>query len=132
MATENVTGMFDGFVEVVDERTSFVSRVPREWLDDPRLGRFIARTNAQLALDRELPTPPANATKKDLLAYAADAGISTEGADTKGDVLVALEPYLATSDEEPDEEPAGAPLTDGDPSTPTDAPAAGDNTTPSN
>ena len=124
MAAETPTG--DGFVEVVDERTSYVSRVPAEWLDDPRLGRFIKKTNAQLALDHELPAPPSDATKDDLFAYAASAGVDTEGLRTKADVLDALAPYLASSDS--DEAPTSdADGSGDDPTAHPTTPAAGDN-----
>lgn len=123
MAGHNpVTGAPD-FVEVIDENTGLTQQVPREWLEDPILGRSIARTNTQLALDHELPAPPSDAKVADLRDYAIDAGIDVDalGLKTKADYTAALEPFLAAPvDEDTDD-------SDTDPSetNPNNTPAAG-------
>jgi hypothetical protein len=101
MTEQSVTGMYDGFVEVVNDNTGNVERVPREWLDDPRLGRFIQRTNAQLALDHALPPLPADAKLAELRDYATSAGLDVEGASTKADFQALLEPVTAVPGEDP-------------------------------
>lgn len=123
MNAENVTG--DLFVEAVDTRTGRTQRVPAEWIDDPKLGRFLEKSLPQLALDGELPPLPADAKLADLRDYATAAGLDVEGATTKADFQALLEPVTADPADDSDDDSESS-------TTPTDAPAAGDNTTPSN
>ena len=115
----------DGLVEVIDTSTQKVQRVPADWLDNPRTGRFFEKTLAQLALEHELPVPPADLKVAELRDYAAAAGVEVADDAKKADILAALEPYLAVHEDEQDEEQNP----DGDvpPVDPT-TPAAGDNT----
>lgn len=99
MTGTNPTG--DDKVEVVDTNTGIVQRVPADWLDDPRLGRFITKTTAQLALDGELPPLPSDAKLAELRDYATAAGLDVEGARTKADFEALLEPVTAVPGEDP-------------------------------
>lgn len=87
----------DEFTEVYDTRTGFTSRVPKHWVGDPVLGRFIQVTAEQRELDG------ARAAQEQADAEEAEAAAAAEMAETTvPDDSVAVEvPVVA---ERPDEE----------------------------
>lgn len=87
----------DGFVEVIDTRTDKVQMVPRDWLDNPVLGRFIERTLGQRAIDGELGAAPSDeSSMADIRQFASDAGIDVSGLRSKEDLLGAIRAVVGT------------------------------------
>lgn len=85
------------FVDVIDSRTSITQRVPRAWLGDPVLGRFITKTPAQRALDGELGQAPTDdSTVPEIRAFARDADIDVAGLTKKDELLAAVYAAVGT------------------------------------
>lgn len=135
------------FVDVYSITTGLKQRVPREWLDDPKLGRDFRKTPSQRELDGELPARPAgDATAKEIEAFAEAAEIDLSGIKKNADKLVAIEQAMgpapvqegvvAVEPEPPVDDPLApekVARVDGPPTTSTDdtgssdeTPAAGD------
>lgn len=114
----------DNFVEVVDTNTGITQRVPREWLGDPVLGRFIAKTPNQRALDGELgQVPDEDATIDDLRNFAKDADIDLGGAKKKADIRGRILEQVG-GEQLPDPQPPGVDVEVGSgPVEPLDRPA---------
>lgn len=83
------------FVDVYVAATGAKQRVPREWLDDPKLGPPFRKTPSQRELDGELPARPAgDASSKEIEAFAEAAEIDLTGVKKNADRLVAIEEAL--------------------------------------
>lgn len=83
------------FVDVYSTVNGLKQRVPREWLDDPILGRDIRKTPSQRELDGELPDRPAgDASAKEIGEFAEAADLDLSGSKTNADKLVAIEQAL--------------------------------------
>lgn len=81
----------DGMTEVYDTRTGVPHRVPPHFLDDPILGRFLAKTPAQRLLDGDLGDRPTIASSvAEIRAFAETAGIDVTGLKSKDDLLEAV------------------------------------------
>jgi hypothetical protein len=80
------------FADVYSLTTGRKQRVPRAWLDDPVLGRDFRKTPSQREFDGELPPrPAADATAKEIDAFAAAAEIDLSGIRKNDDKLVVIE-----------------------------------------
>lgn len=121
----------DGFTEVYDTRTGFVSRVPAHFIDDPMVGRFFKKTPAQLVLDCDLGDPPTEeSTAAQIRDFAARAEIDVTGLRTKDDLYDAVKTALGGEADLPTTPDPNAPdtgTTDPDATSAADeTPAAGD------
>ncbi len=92
--------MDDNFTEVYDKTSGAKQRVPAEWLDHPVLGRNIAKTPTQRALDGEIGAPPtAASTVAEIRQFAADAEIDVTGLTVKPELLAAVNAAVGTGDQ---------------------------------
>jgi len=86
------------FVDVYSLTTKQKQRVPREWLDDPVLGRDFRKTPSQRELDGELPPrPPGDAKGPEIAEFAEAAGIDLSGIKANADKLVAIERAMGSA-----------------------------------
>lgn len=80
------------FADVYSLTTGRKQRVPRDWLEDPVLGRDFRKTPSQRELDGELPARPAGDAKADeIAAFAEAAELDLTGLRSNADKLVAIE-----------------------------------------
>jgi hypothetical protein len=106
------------FVDVYSLTTKQKQRVPREWLEDPILGRDFRKTPSQRELDGELPARPAGDAKaKEIEAFADAADIDLTGVKTNADKLVLIEEVFGSA-------PVQEGLVDATPAEPAEDPLA--------
>jgi hypothetical protein len=125
-----MTTSLDGFAEVYDTRTGFVSRVPAHFIDDPMVGRFFKTTPAQRFLDGELgDLPTTESTLPAIRDFAAAADIDVTGLRTKDEVLAVVRKALVGEADLPTSPDPNAPAPDsGEGTTDPDATSAADET----
>jgi hypothetical protein len=74
------------FVDAYDTRTGRIGRVPRDFIGDPIVGKFLKLTPLQKALDEGVDVPDEDATVADLKDFAETVDIDLTGLTVKGDI----------------------------------------------
>lgn len=96
-----VTGQ-EGFAEAYDVRTGVKTRVPRHFIDDPVIGRFLEKTPAQMVHDGDIDeapaTPTAAADPDDLRRFARREGVDVGEASTRDELLEAIAGRMTRSE----------------------------------
>lgn len=108
------------FVEVVVEATGQTTHVPRDWIDNPVLGKGIERTVPQKIADgdvtpADVADPPTARDSHEVIdAFAHDAEIDLGDARTKKQKVAVIEAALASQATPAGSAPAPAPAGDPD------------------